>query len=195
MTTFAHSSDNLFNVQSYLGFVLYFAGQCCSMLIKTRRQGPSFANEISTPSQSSTKLRDKYRFLGALVERGMTETVQFPDRLIVLYLLVAIHLLPLLLIIHHSDVSGVGIVVPTCFQLVLLAAVVATGANGLMIDKFLQSNLRQYEAQAWALGASEAHIEAARRSSVRTRGRTFAGEAVASSWTRRGRRSHARPRW
>eukprot|EP01051_Picozoa_sp_SAG22_P014218 SAG22_NODE_1692_length_3804_cov_7.159784_4_plen_652_part_01 len=33
-----------------------------------------------------------------------------------------------------------------------------------MIDKFLQSKLRQYEAQAWALGASEAHIEAVRRS-------------------------------
>ena len=35
-----------------------------------------------------------------------------------------------------------------------------------MIDKFLQSKLRQYEGQAWALGASEAHIDAVRRSSV-----------------------------
>eukprot|EP01051_Picozoa_sp_SAG22_P016373 SAG22_NODE_2301_length_2738_cov_7.070860_1_plen_221_part_10 len=35
-----------------------------------------------------------------------------------------------------------------------------------MIDKFLQSKLRQYEAQAGALGASEAHIEAVRKSKI-----------------------------
>eukprot|EP01051_Picozoa_sp_SAG22_P011054 SAG22_NODE_1036_length_5904_cov_4.908355_1_plen_556_part_10 len=158
------------NVTRYLGFILYIilyiAEQCYSMMIKKRRQGPSFVGEMSAPAWWSKKLSDKHRCWEALVERGPTETIQFHDRLIVLYMIVVIHLLPLLLALHRSDASGVRIVVSTCFHLVLLAAVVATGANGLMIDKFLQGELRQYEAQAWALGASEAHIEAVRRSNV-----------------------------
>ena len=31
-----HSSGNLFNVHSYLGFILCLAAQCCSMMIKKR---------------------------------------------------------------------------------------------------------------------------------------------------------------
>eukprot|EP01050_Picozoa_sp_SAG11_P011150 SAG11_NODE_1161_length_5638_cov_10.644545_4_plen_1446_part_01 len=164
----SHSSGNniMFNVQSYLGFVLYLAGQCCSMVVKKRRQGPSYVGDVSKTPWWSKEVSDKHRCWEALVERGPTETIHFHDRLIVLYMLVAIYLLPLVSIVHRNDASGVGIVVPGCFHLVLVAAVLAIGANVLMVDKFLQSELRQYEAQAWALGASEAHIEAVRRSNV-----------------------------
>eukprot|EP01051_Picozoa_sp_SAG22_P016374 SAG22_NODE_2301_length_2738_cov_7.070860_2_plen_284_part_00 len=100
------------NVTNSLGFILYLAEQCYSIMIKKRRQGPSFVGEISTPAWWSKKLSDKHRCWEALVERGPTETMQFHDRLIVLYMLVVIYLLPLLLVLHRSDASGVGIVVP-----------------------------------------------------------------------------------
>ena len=119
-----HSSGNLFNVHSYLGFILYLAAQCCSMMIKKRRHGPSFVGDISTPSWWPKKLSDKHRCWEALVERGPTETIHFHDRLIVLHMLVAIHLLPFVIVVHRSDASGVGIMVPGFFHLVLLAAMV-----------------------------------------------------------------------
>eukprot|EP01051_Picozoa_sp_SAG22_P014217 SAG22_NODE_1692_length_3804_cov_7.159784_3_plen_223_part_00 len=34
----------------YLGFILYLANRCYSIMIKKRRQGPSFVGEISTPA-------------------------------------------------------------------------------------------------------------------------------------------------
>eukprot|EP01052_Picozoa_sp_SAG31_P046838 SAG31_NODE_9121_length_1330_cov_1.376929_1_plen_363_part_10 len=156
-----HIFGNIVNVGMYLG-VLHLVWQCYSMITKKRRHGPGFVSELSTPAWWSKKLSGQHRCWEALVERGPTETIPFENRLIVLYLIVTVHLLPLLLVVQRS--SCTGFVVSGCFHLVLLAAVVATGANGVMIDKFLQSKLRQCEAQARALGASEAHIEAVHRS-------------------------------
>eukprot|EP01052_Picozoa_sp_SAG31_P075717 SAG31_NODE_34944_length_327_cov_2.035088_1_plen_63_part_10 len=62
-------------------------------------------------------MRDRFRCWGP------TETIPFGDRLIVLYLIVAIHLMPLLLVQRGS---GAGFVVSGCVHLVLLAAAVAT---------------------------------------------------------------------
>ena len=98
-------------------------------------------------------MRDRFRCC------GQTETLPFGDRLIILWLIFVIYLMPLLLVQRSS---GAGFVVSGCFHLVLLAATVAIAVNGLIIDRFLHSTLRQYEAQAFALGASEAHIRALR---------------------------------
>eukprot|EP01050_Picozoa_sp_SAG11_P045685 SAG11_NODE_22920_length_398_cov_0.685619_1_plen_98_part_10 len=95
---------------------------------------------------------DKHRRWEALVACGPTETLHFHDRLFLLYLVVAIYLLPLLLVVHRNNALGPGArtVMYGCFHMVLLAAVLATGANRLMTDKFLQSNIRQCVARAWA---------------------------------------------
>eukprot|EP01050_Picozoa_sp_SAG11_P023346 SAG11_NODE_4667_length_1814_cov_1.410496_1_plen_421_part_01 len=165
--------DRQFNIQDndivMVGLILFFAQHLFRIAFMIRqmcRQGLSFVGSISTPTWWPKMPSDKHRCWEALDACGPTETLHFHDRLLLLYLVVAIYLLPLLLVVHRNNASGARTVVYGCFHMVLLAAVLATTANRLIIDKLMRSNIRHCVARAWALGASEAHIETVRRSNV-----------------------------